>query len=225
MASIAWPPAEKRALIGKRIDRADGPAKATGAAKYSYDINRPGMLYAKLVTSPHALAELVSVDTGPAAALKGVKAVWKDDDLIGKEVQYIGQIVAAVAAETEEIATEAAELVKVTYKPKQHQVVDNDVKFFDAAKDKPATKNVGNFDTATRRRMPATRYQTRPTSRPRPPSPASTAPGIAASGAISIAPAAATATPPINTRIEIMSTLRASPKARSRARAVSRIFW
>ncbi len=148
MASIAWPPADKRALIGKRIDRADGPAKATGAAKYSYDINRPGMLYAKLVTSPHALADLVSVDTGPAAAMKGVKAVWKDDDLIGKEVQYIGQIVAAVAAETEEVAAEAAELVKVTYKPKQHQVVDNDVKFFDAAKDKPATKTVGNFDTA-----------------------------------------------------------------------------
>ena len=38
MAKIDWPAAEKRSLIGKRIDRADGPAKATGAAKYSYDI-------------------------------------------------------------------------------------------------------------------------------------------------------------------------------------------
>src|SRR2546426_9871853 len=104
MANADWPTAEKRSLIGKRISRADGPAKATGAAKYSYDINRPGMLYAKLLTSPHARAELVSIDSAPAAALPGVKAVWKDDSLIGKELQYAGQIVAAGAAETEEIA-------------------------------------------------------------------------------------------------------------------------
>src|SRR5712691_6989985 len=39
MATVAWPPADKRTLIGKRIDRLDGPAKATGAAKYTYDIN------------------------------------------------------------------------------------------------------------------------------------------------------------------------------------------
>ena len=42
MADIAWPAKDKRNLIGKRIDRVDGPVKVTGAAKYSYDINRPG---------------------------------------------------------------------------------------------------------------------------------------------------------------------------------------
>src|SRR5438874_12909013 len=62
MLKVDWPPAEKRTLIGKRIDRADGPAKTTGTAKYSYDINRPGMLYAKLVTSPYANAEIESID-------------------------------------------------------------------------------------------------------------------------------------------------------------------
>ena len=57
MAKVDWPSAEKRTLIGKRIDRVDGPMKATGAAKYSYDINRPGMLWAKVLTSPHPRAE------------------------------------------------------------------------------------------------------------------------------------------------------------------------
>src|SRR6185436_12611677 len=123
MAKVEWPAAEKRSVIGKRIDRIDGPVKATGAAKYSFDINRPGMLWAKVVTSPHARAEVVSVDLGPAQAMQGVKVVWKDDALIGKEVQYAGQIVAAVAAVTEEIAKEAAGKVKVEYKPLEHQVV------------------------------------------------------------------------------------------------------
>ena len=58
MATVAWPPADKRTLIGKRIDRLDGPAKATGAAKYTYDINRPGLLFCKLLTSPYAHAEI-----------------------------------------------------------------------------------------------------------------------------------------------------------------------
>src|ERR1051326_3490616 len=126
MAKPEWPPAEKRSLIGKRISRLDGSAKTTGAAKYSYDINRPGLLYAKPVWSPYARAEVVSVDTAAASALPGVKFVWKDDALIGKEVNYAGQIVAAVAAETEEIATEAAHRVKVEYKPLEHQVRDDD---------------------------------------------------------------------------------------------------
>jgi len=95
MAKIDWPAGEKRSLIGKRIDRADGPAKATGAAKYSYDINPPGLLWAKLVTSPHAKAEIANLDLSAAAALPGVKATWKDDL---KEVQYVVQIVDAVAA-------------------------------------------------------------------------------------------------------------------------------
>src|SRR4029453_17866076 len=111
----------------------------TGAAKYSYDIQRPGLLYAKLVTSPHARAEVTSIDTGPAEALSGVKATWKDTEQ--KEVQYIGQIVAAVAAETEEIATEAASLVRVTYKPLEHQVRDDDPAL---SKDRESRREVGN---------------------------------------------------------------------------------
>jgi len=118
MAKVDWPAAEKRTLIGKRIDRIDGPLKATGAAKYSYDINRPGMLWAKVVTSPYAHAEVSGIDTSAAEAIPGVKGVWRDTE---KEVRYAGEIVAAVAAVTEEIAEEAARLVKVQYQSLQGQ--------------------------------------------------------------------------------------------------------
>ena len=63
MATVAWPAADQRTLIGKRFDRLDGPAKATGAAKYTYDINRPGLLFCKLLTSPYAHAEIGGIDT------------------------------------------------------------------------------------------------------------------------------------------------------------------
>ena len=46
MAKVDWPAEDKRALIGKRISRVDSPLKTTGTAKYSFDINRPGMLWA-----------------------------------------------------------------------------------------------------------------------------------------------------------------------------------
>src|SRR5688572_23505291 len=142
MAKADWPVAEKRTLISKRIDRADGPAKATGAAKYSYDINKPGLLYAKLVTSPHPKAEIAGIDLSAAAALPGVKATWRDDL---KEAQYIGQIVAAVAAETEEIATEAARLVKVDYKPGEHLIKDTDPA---ASTGNPSKREAGNVEEA-----------------------------------------------------------------------------
>src|SRR6266436_1752210 len=148
MAKPQWPAAEKRALLGQRISRVDGPVKTTGVAKYSFDINRPGMLWAKVVTSPYARAEVVSVDLSAAQAMPGVKVVWKDDNLIGKEVQYVGQIVGAVAAVTEEIAREAADRVKVEYKVLPHQVVDSDPSFFNADKDKVSTKETPKIDDA-----------------------------------------------------------------------------
>src|SRR5438445_496219 len=142
MAKVDWPAAESRKSNGKPIDRSDGPSKVTGAAKYSYDINRPGMLWAKVVTSPYAHAEVTGIDTSAAEALPGVKGVWRDTE---KEVRYAGEIVAAVAAVTEEIAEEAARLVKVQYKPLDHQVVDTDAAL---SRDKPSKKDQGNVDDA-----------------------------------------------------------------------------
>ncbi|MEW6159911.1 MAG: xanthine dehydrogenase family protein molybdopterin-binding subunit [Verrucomicrobiota bacterium] len=145
MAKVAWPAADQRSLIGKRISRVDGPAKTTGAAKYSYDINRPGMLWAKVLSSPHAHAQVVSIDVAEAAAMPKVKATWRDEALIGQEVQFAGQILAAVAAETEEAANEAVRKIKVEYKVLEHQVVDTNP---DLAKGNPGKKEQGNVDEA-----------------------------------------------------------------------------
>ena len=75
MASINWPAQEKRRLIGKRIDRLDGPVKVSGAAKYTYDIQRPGMLYVRMLCAPIAAGVLKSLDTRAAETLKGVAAI------------------------------------------------------------------------------------------------------------------------------------------------------
>lgn len=125
MADIKWPPASQRHLIGKRIARIDGPWKSSGRAKYSYDINRPNMLFAKIVGSPHAHAKVTSIDTSAAESMPGVHAVYTFTD-VGKEVNWAGQEVVAVAAETEEVAEEAAHRVRVEYEPLPYLVADAD---------------------------------------------------------------------------------------------------
>ncbi|MBK9708237.1 MAG: hypothetical protein IPO77_14900 [Acidobacteria bacterium] len=51
MADYKWPEEGKRKYIGKRISRVDGPHKVSGRAKYTYDLNRPGMLFGKILRS------------------------------------------------------------------------------------------------------------------------------------------------------------------------------
>ena len=69
-----WPDAQDRRLIGKNISRLDGVEKVTGKAIYAYDRNLPGMLVARMLTSPHAHARIEKIDTGPAEIIKGVRA-------------------------------------------------------------------------------------------------------------------------------------------------------
>ncbi|MFB7496467.1 xanthine dehydrogenase family protein molybdopterin-binding subunit [Streptomyces sp. NPDC056161] len=108
--------------------RVDGPPKVTGAAQYTADIRLPGMLHAKVLRSPHAHARLISVDASRARAVPGVHAVLTRDDLDGvsaygyfvkdqpvvaiDKVRYVGDVVAAVAAEDE--ATALAALARIT---------------------------------------------------------------------------------------------------------------
>src|SRR5260370_6557914 len=125
MADYHWPEAGKRSLIGKRISRLDGPWKASGRVKYSYDVQLPGLLQGKMLYSPYAKATIKSIDTSAAEKMPGVKAV----DVIfgaGKEVQWAGQEIAAVAAETEEQARDAVRAIKVEYEPLAHFVSDVD---------------------------------------------------------------------------------------------------
>ena len=101
-----WP--KERRLIGKEIQRLDGADKATGTAKYSFDINRPSMLHARILRSPHAHATVKALDTSAAEKLPGVKAVHVIAG-VGKELFYAGDEIVALAADTEEHAADAVQ--------------------------------------------------------------------------------------------------------------------
>jgi xanthine dehydrogenase YagR molybdenum-binding subunit len=111
-----WPAPDQRTLIGKRISRVDGPDKVSGRAKYTYDVHRPGMLYGKVVRSPHAHAKVVSVDTSAAEKMPGVKGVYIIQDK-GSEIHWAGDDIVVVAAIDEPTAADAARAIKVEYQP------------------------------------------------------------------------------------------------------------
>lgn len=117
--------------IGKSPHRWDAHAKVSGGARYTADVQLPGMLYAKFVNSALPHAKIISVDTTEAEKLPGVKGVYVIRHLLGGAVlrdpaldqssypivRYAGQPIAAVAATYPHIAEEAARLVKVQYDP------------------------------------------------------------------------------------------------------------
>lgn len=132
-------------VIGSRPIRHDGVDKVTGRAKYGADVQLTGMLYGKVLRSPHPHAKLKSIDTSKAEALPGVKAVATAADLpqiadkiadLGEaivnlrdssnnvlaygKVLYKGHAVAAVAATSRHIAEEALDLIHVEYEPLPH---------------------------------------------------------------------------------------------------------
>jgi xanthine dehydrogenase YagR molybdenum-binding subunit len=127
----AWP--AKPALLGTAVKRIDGPDKVTGRARYTYDINRPGMIYGRMVRSPYPHAKIVSIDLAAAEKAPGVRAVlaWKEP---GAEVVYQGDPVAAVAADTEERARDAGQLVRVRYEPLPHVSTEAQAMAADAPK-------------------------------------------------------------------------------------------
>jgi CO/xanthine dehydrogenase Mo-binding subunit len=116
--------------VGVAIPRPDGPEKVTGRVQYVADIKPKGLLHAKLLRSPHAHAKIVSIDVSAAKALPGVRAVLTAKDIphlkkkaptrahavlaIDRAV-FMGQPVAAVAADELAIAEEALDLIKVEY--------------------------------------------------------------------------------------------------------------
>jgi xanthine dehydrogenase YagR molybdenum-binding subunit len=121
--TVAWP--ENRRILGTRVTRLDGPAKSTGRAKYSYDINRPGMLYGRILRCPHARAVVKSIDISEAEKMPGVKAIHrivKD----GAELFFAGDEVLALAADTEEHAHDALRAIRVEYQVKPALVIEED---------------------------------------------------------------------------------------------------
>ena len=120
--------------LGQNIFRLDGPAKITGIAQYTADIEIPGMAYVKALRSTHPHARLLRVDASKAEKCHGVVAVVSRDHLNGvnayfgpvvkdqpvvaiDRVRYVGEIVAAVVAEARDIAEEALDLIQVEYEP------------------------------------------------------------------------------------------------------------
>jgi hypothetical protein len=121
-------------LVGTNIERVGIRAKVSGGISYIADLQFTGQIYAKALRSPYAHAKLLRIDATKAAACAGVHAVVTREDLadlnpcfgIGVEDQpvvvidktrYAGDIVAVVAAETREIAEEAAAVIEIQYEP------------------------------------------------------------------------------------------------------------
>lgn len=117
-------------LIGAPVPRADGPDKVAGRAVYAADVALPGLLCGKILRSPHPHARIRSIDASAAWGVPGVRAVVTGQDIPGHymgkvlrdmpvlcwdRVRYVGDRVAAVAAETEAAAEEALDRIRVDY--------------------------------------------------------------------------------------------------------------
>lgn len=119
--------------VGKETTRLLGPRIVTGKAKYTGDLKKPGMQYGKILRSPHPYARIAAIHTEKARNLPGVTAVvtWKDVDrdiyitngftppkhhhIMDGYVRFIGDAVALIVAETEDLAMEAVRLIEVEY--------------------------------------------------------------------------------------------------------------
>ena len=116
--------------IGARVGRIEGPDKVTGGTRYAGDVDLPGMLWGAILRSPYPHAIIKSIDASAARKAPGVHAVITGQDAPGhtqgkilrdlpvlcwERVRYVGDRVAAVAAETKEAAEEALALIEVEY--------------------------------------------------------------------------------------------------------------
>ncbi len=122
--------AAAKQVVGNPTPRIEGELKVSGQAKYAVDVTLPGMLWGKMLRSPIASGKIKRIDASKALELPGVHAVVTGEDCTGLkigrrlydmpiladgEVRFIGEKVAAVAADTELIAEEAVSLIDVEY--------------------------------------------------------------------------------------------------------------
>ena len=118
-------------FIGANVRRLDAPSKVTGKLRYAGDLVVPDMLHLQVLRSPHPHASIRNIDISRSEAMPGVEAVVTAADIPGEDgfgvfvhdqpslaaekVRYVGEAVAAVAAETEDLAREAVKAIEVTY--------------------------------------------------------------------------------------------------------------
>src|SRR5205085_7556837 len=116
--------------LNHAMTRVDGPVKVTGAARYSYDVHLPGMLYGRVLRAPHARAVVKKIDLSAALKVPAVKAAVEGL----KGVGYAGAPVAAVAAVTPERAEDGLRAIVVEYEVLPHIVRAEDSMRPDAPK-------------------------------------------------------------------------------------------
>lgn len=117
-------------VVGASVSRVEGADKVTGRACYAADVNLPGMLWGKILRSPYPHARIGRIDVSKARQVPGVRAVISGQDIPGhftgkmirdmpvlcwERVRFVGDRVAAVAADTPEAAEEALGLIDVEY--------------------------------------------------------------------------------------------------------------
>jgi CO/xanthine dehydrogenase Mo-binding subunit len=117
-------------VVGRPTPRVEGEQKVTGKAQYSADLKLPGTLWGRCLRSPITRGRIKSIETSKAWQVPGVKAVITGQDVTGLRigrciydtpvladgvVRFIGEKVAAVAAETTLAADQALELIEVEY--------------------------------------------------------------------------------------------------------------
>ncbi|MEU6280224.1 molybdopterin-dependent oxidoreductase [Streptomyces sp. NPDC047028] len=123
--------------VGKNLGAPAGPQVVTGTARYTFDVEVPGLLHMKLLRSPHPHARILAIDTADALRVPGVHAVLTHEDapatlyssarhehptedpddtrVLDDVVRYVGQRVAAVVADSEQAAEEGCRRIEVTY--------------------------------------------------------------------------------------------------------------
>ncbi|MFO0276513.1 MAG: xanthine dehydrogenase family protein molybdopterin-binding subunit, partial [Planctomycetota bacterium] len=128
-----WDAKTQFALVGTDVDRVDGLAKASGRAKYSYDVTFPGMLQAMILRSPVARGKLTVLELDEAARMPGIQAVVALKE-IGNKVRFVGDAIAAVAGVNLHLVRDAIERIRAEYEREEHNVdylVANDAPMVD----------------------------------------------------------------------------------------------
>jgi len=169
-----WGPNDKHTLLNHHLRRVDGPIKVSGVAEYAFDKRAPGMLYGRVLRSPHAHARVLKIDSSAARRIPGVRAIVgvTDEQVVqgankalteadkknptdvgtakaapAPMVNFAGEPVAAVAADTAEIAGDAIRAIKVEYEVLRHVVRADDAMKDDAPKVYPE----GNIEAKDKR--------------------------------------------------------------------------
>src|SRR5918992_3855908 len=145
-----WDESAALTIVGARVTRMDALEKVTGQARYTADVQLAGMLHTALLRAPIAKGRVTTLDLDLALAIPGVRGVLLMEDVAGirhdgvqlldRNVHYAGHAVAALCADSQDTAEQAARAVRVEYEATPHAVTAGDA----LAPGAPAVRSSGN---------------------------------------------------------------------------------